>query len=612
VRTQGLRETDLIEPYHDRIRQVVASALDADATRKAHLALGQALESFGRQDPETLAFHYLGAGVVDKAWTYSVAAADRAASALAFARAADLYRDALTVCPREDELSMRVKLADALANAGRGGEASEAYLSALPLAPAGDGLDLRRKAAESSLRVGRIDEGLALVREVLAQAGMRLKVTPFRALVSLLRLRVWLWLRGMGYEGKYTFDPVLLSRIDIGWAVAVGLSNSDAIRGAEVQTRTLLLALKAGEPVRIARSLAFEAAFIATAGMKSHARATRLLASASALAGEIGQPYCLGWAMVGASGVAYFEGRWKECLGRTDAALAAFGPCAGAAWERTTARHYGVWALAYMGDVAEMARRVRSMLKEAIDRGDVYSATDLRIFMSNLAWLVEDDVTGARQAIEEAMGSWSKSGFHAQHYYELYAHTQVDLYEGDAQAAYRRVTDTWPALRKSMLQEVQTVRIESLHLRARCCLALAEKEPARRETLLGEARAIARRIGREAGPWAGPTAHLVMGAVRNLRGDQAGAIVELTAAVSEFEAADMLLFAAVARRCLAPRMEGEERDAMMSQFQAFFDAQGIRRSDRWTAMLAPGYASAAQALLPAGDPSRTRGEHEPS
>ncbi|MBI5532944.1 MAG: protein kinase [Deltaproteobacteria bacterium] len=612
VRTQGLRETDLIEPYHDRIRQVVVASLDAGATRDTHLALGQALEVFGRQDPETLAFHYLGAGAVDKAWTYSVAAADRAASALAFSRAADLYRDALSVCPRDEEFAVRVKLADALANAGRGGEASEAYLSALPIAPGGEGLELRRKAAESSLRVGRIDEGLALVHEGLARAGMRLAATPFRALLALLLRRVWLWLRGMGYRGQYTFDPTLLARIDMGWALAVGLSNSDAIRGAEVQTRTLLLALKAGEPMRIARSLAFEAAFLATAGMKNHARSTRLLAAASALATEIGQPYSLGWALVGASGVAYFEGRWKDCLVHTEAALAAFGPCAGAAWERTTARHYGVWALGYLGQVAEMARRVRALLKEAIDRGDLYSATDLRTFMSNVAWLVDDDVPGARQAIEDAMRSWSKSGFHVQHYYELYAYGQLDLYEGRAASAYDRVTATWPALRRSMLLQVQTVRLESLHLRARCCLALAEQQPDRRHELLAQSRAIARRMAREQGPWGAPTARLVMGAVHHLQGDSGRAASELRAAIDGFDLADMELFAAAARCCLCPMLEGDERARMQAHARDFMAAQTIRRPERWVAMLAPGYAPTARALLSEGNPSRDRGDNEPT
>jgi eukaryotic-like serine/threonine-protein kinase len=591
VRTQGLRETDSIEPYHDRIRRVVSDSMEEGAAQQRHRAIGEALESFGCLDPELLAFHFLHGGVRDKAWTHLMAAADRASHALAFVRAAELYRSAQSVCAVGEEFGLRVKLADALANAGRGGEASETYLSALELSRGQDSLQLRRKAAESALRVGLIDHGLSLSREVLAEAGMKLPSTPLRALLMLLLLRAWLRVRGMGYRGRYAFDTELLSRIDVGWALAVGLSNSDVIRGSEVQTRTLLLALRAGEPVRIARSLAFEAALLVASGQKNQARAVKLLAAASTLAREIGQPYVVGWAAVGTSAVAYFGGHWSACLRQTDAALQSFGTCAGAGWERATARHYGVWSLAYLGEVSEMARRVHALLKEALERGDRYSATSLRTFLSNLAWLVDDDTDGAAEAIDEAMGSWSKSGFHVQHYYELYARVQLDLYTGRATEAWQRVTRTWPALQRSMLLRVQTVLLEALHLRARCCLARAASEPAGRAALLAEARSCAGRIARQASPWAQPTADLVFGAVAHLDGDDERARVLLDRAASGFQGVDMALFAAAARRCLGRLDAGDGAERLSADANAWMTAQGIRRPDRWTAMLAPGFES---------------------
>ena len=47
--------------------------------------------------------------------------------------------------------------------------------------------------------------------------------------------------------------PAELMRIDICWSAASGLALIDTVRGADFQTRHLLLALNSGERYRIAR-----------------------------------------------------------------------------------------------------------------------------------------------------------------------------------------------------------------------------------------------------------------------------------------------------------------------------------------------------------------------
>ena len=101
---------------------------------------------------------------------------------------------------------------------------------------------------------------------MLAAVGLQLPSTPRRALVSLLAARARVRLRGLVFPSARAADlPAAdLARIDTCWSVAVGLGMVDTIRGGDFQARHLLLALRAGEPYRIARALAFEACFSAT------------------------------------------------------------------------------------------------------------------------------------------------------------------------------------------------------------------------------------------------------------------------------------------------------------------------------------------------------------
>src|SRR5262249_12254226 len=52
--------------------------------------------------------------------------------------------------------------------------------------------------------------------------------------------------------------PQQLVQIDICFSVAVALGPIDTIRGADYSARHLLLALRVGEPMRVARALAFD------------------------------------------------------------------------------------------------------------------------------------------------------------------------------------------------------------------------------------------------------------------------------------------------------------------------------------------------------------------
>jgi len=122
------------------------------------------LEAGGGADPEVLAVHLHAAGELERAREYAAQAARAAADALAFDRAARLYRFALELVPAGSEArrGLVIALATALANAGRGAESAAQYLAAADAAEGPrEALQFRRCAAEQYLMSGHVSQGMA-------------------------------------------------------------------------------------------------------------------------------------------------------------------------------------------------------------------------------------------------------------------------------------------------------------------------------------------------------------------------------------------------------------------------------------------------------------------
>src|SRR5690606_26988349 len=81
----------LVEPYHDRVRETIASRLPAERCREIHRAIATSLEA-DSASIELLAYHLAKAGERTRAGALAEAAARRALDALAFDRAAEWLR----------------------------------------------------------------------------------------------------------------------------------------------------------------------------------------------------------------------------------------------------------------------------------------------------------------------------------------------------------------------------------------------------------------------------------------------------------------------------------------------------------------------------------------
>jgi hypothetical protein len=391
-------------------------------------------------------------------------------------------------------------------------------------------------------------------------------------------------LRGLKFRERAAPDvpPKLLARLDTSLSVAVGLGLVDTIRGADFQTRSLLLALRAGEPNRVARALAMEAAHSSAAGSASAARSAKLIAAAEALAGKCYAPELHGLVTATVGIVAFLEGRWRVAHDRCSEGERIFRDrCLGAAWEADSAQAFKLWSLSYLGDMRELVRAVPQAIHEAEERGDLYAATNLRIGELNFVHLVSGDVVGARQAAATAMMAWSRQGFHHQHWDNLLAEGTTDLYAGDAAGAWKRVSETWGPLKKSLLLMIQLTRIEAVHLRGRAALAAGH---------VAEAARVAKKLAREKVAWADPLAALLAAGVARARSDDATARARLVDAARGFDATDMALWAAVARWQLGRLTGGDEGATLERAAEEFMRAQSVADPGRVAATLAPGFA----------------------
>ncbi len=219
----------------------------------------------------------------------------------------------------------------------------------------------------------------------------------------------------------------------------MGISVVDVIKGSYYQTRSLRLALQAGEPFRIALALGWEAVHSACLGRAARRRTERLNTLAQEVAGRVGHPQAVAMATFCTGAAEYFAGRFRQACESLDRATALFRDrCTGVVWELDTTQVFALWARIYLGEVRELSARFQALDQEARDRGDRYMESTLGTYPGVLARLAADEPAEARSLAAEAIAQWSQQGFHVQHLTHYFGNTYIDLYEGDGPAAWQR------------------------------------------------------------------------------------------------------------------------------------------------------------------------------
>jgi serine/threonine protein kinase len=612
VRSHRVGEGHDLECYHGRLRSAVVAVTTPARLAEVHGALADGLSEQGGVDPERLSLHYLGAGDEARAGALAAVAAERATAALAFSRAATLWRQALELQHLEGEAArvVRCQLAGALSKAGHAHDAALAYLEAAQGAGEAESLELRRLAAENLLGSGHVGQGLVTFEEVLGAIGMRLTLGTWVVLWSLLLESLRLRLRGLSFQPR---DPRLQTadertRLDVCWSVGGSLGLVYPALASAYQTRHLRLALAAGDRLRVGLGLAGYAIASAQAGSRATARTAARRARAEAVLAACDAPQARTWTEIARAFGAYLEGRFADALIASDAAIEiAREHALPAQWETASILMFNSWALFHVGAIAELSRRLPAYIHEARAQGNRYLLTNMRIGLANAMWLAAGSVERAEQELEEAMRDWGAPDGQIQQYYELVARAQQDLFRGRGLAALSRVEARWPALRRAFLFEVEVVAIEALHLRARAALAAFDETTDAK--FLDLAERDARRLARWPAPWGRAVAALVLGAVQAARGDLRGAEQTLRRALQAFLELRMKLWAAAALRRIGELAGDEEGAERAREANAAARSEGVMDPSAWFRMLAPGFARVTpRSSVPPADAEAREGQ----
>jgi serine/threonine protein kinase/tetratricopeptide (TPR) repeat protein len=579
IRTRGTRQHDAAEVYHDRVRETVVQAMHPEAVRLMHARIASAIESFGISDPERLVAHYSGAGDGVRAGETALQAAHVAAQKLAFNRAAELYRNAIELHPKDDpqQGELHRHLADTLASAGRGAQAAEAYLEAAKVARPEERIRLRRLAAQQYLRSGHTESGLALANALLRELGMSLPRSDGKAIATFLWQRARLRLAPPHAVPNIKTSALESHRLETLAIMFQELSVADPLRGAVLHGEFLLSAMRSGNPERLAHALMWEVIHLSALGGSSNAKQARAaMPKLHKLCEGLGTPYANALVCIAETAMLFFSGRFAESLGPSAKAYELLRSATGAYWERSWVLHLRFSALEFVGDMSELASEAPNRAREADERDD-RAAIGLLIMPVAYAHLMSDAPDEALSFLNtqrERLGV----GFSTYHYLSIHRRVDAMFYQGRALEAFEYVNEVWKQIETSYLCRGRMMRAVSYCMRARAAVSAyhATRDAKYRAVALADCRKLASLQCGYQGFVSALRASVCM-----TDGERAKAAALMERAIEEFDRDRVTRFAICARRRLGEILGDARGAALIEAADRELNSQGVRNPERW-------------------------------
>jgi hypothetical protein len=617
-----------VDLYHERIRETLLERLGEAQQIELHRQIATELEEEDTPDAKRLARHLIEAKEPIRALYYTLQAAKEAEEMLAFAQAARWYRQALLLEPLAPEQKQAILqgLAKALAMQGFGAEAAEAYLQAAEGASELPQQELRLLAATQLIRSGLVERGIAVLSRLLPSLKLRWSRSGAEALWNWLRFRIRLffrklpdsWLMPLEREKvnplvslqarvaslqaqrspshdpdlplASTLDPKASLRLQACRLVAMEVGLVDVTQGMAFQAQHLLEAVKAGDPYRLGLAYALEAAYSSFQGPSKRRQTQQLTDQALTLGKQLHDPHLLGTAHLTAGFAAFTQGFWQRAYEQCHhAEMILRQRCTGVVWELSNCHVYQMNALLFLGEFPQIHQRLFILLREAEERGDLYTQSMLRLGILPRLFLSQDRAEEALESTEKTMQQWSHHKVFLQHYIELINRGEIALYQGQPEALWTLMQTRLRDLQRSFLLRVQFNRIEIHHLKARCALACAAKlPPTQRASYLKEAQRCALVIEREGVRWASPWALHIRAGVAFLHDEPAIGLQYLTAAEARLEDVDMRVYTHATMLCRGLWLPHHIGQPLFEQAAAWMQKQQIKAPLRLVQALLPG------------------------
>jgi tetratricopeptide (TPR) repeat protein len=589
VRTSFAGGREPVEPYHDRIRESLVSRLTREQRRQHHERLASALQAVAPDtiDPRALVRHLEEAGHTQQAAEQAALGAARAESALAFDQAAELYRVALRLSDGAEQARLSLGLAEALTNSGHAAEAAVAYTQAAEHAPRDERLGHRRRAADHLLRSGHLEQGMAVLAEVLRESGDVLP-SQWRSLLTTLWQRFRLKRRGLAWSHTPAarVEPEQLRRIDAYHAVGVSLALIDPARGSAFQARAVELALTAGEPLRLAPALLMEAGYRASLG-ESGLQSARALQHEAERIGELtGDAYVQAIVRLMRGFIAYHAGEFGHAVSELTEMEQAFRRMPGRYFEQAFCHCFRLICMRSQGRFGQLGQDFSAWVLEAERRGDRFTEASLR-FNLNVVWLARDNPDEALRDLQRVTWIPPQGGYHVQHWYEQQARNEIDLYTGRGREGLQRMQREMKALSRSFILRMRFHRSLARWQLGRLLLASVARgheRSALREVARLEAKLLAEGVG-----FATTWAQLLSAGRQKLAGDLEQGRTALEAARASAQQHELFLCEHAAAYQLARLDSQPGAHHLEGAARSWAESQRIVAPERLFAATCPGF-----------------------
>jgi hypothetical protein len=353
------------------------------------------------------------------------------------------------------------------------------------------------------------------------------------------------------------------------------------------------MALAANDRGELVRALGFTA-YWQTLVHPGSRRAGRLLARMEALAERDASRELQGFASLMRGMAAFHHDGYKLSATHLARAKEQLHGCPGTEWEIDAAHVYEQMCAAHLGHYERLVHTTPPLIEEAFRRGRVWAGAMLSGFAGMPAWLCLDDPQGYRAQLTEARGRWREQmPLRWPDYFMLVGEATLEIYTGRPAHGFSLLDERHAAYQRSRLTTGASLGAAGYagHL-ARCAasaLRTAGTRTSQQRSLWRQAIEDARHRLTQLGSVRGQAAaHALQAALALDLGETERASVALRRAVADFDAAELGLCAAAARRRLGQLLAGDQGRELLAAGEAFMNGQGVKNIEALTELGCPG------------------------